>query len=647
MNKRAYIPTPLSRPDASSASGPSRKRLLIAPLQPNSRLRSLRTLLSFLGAVLLPFFGSLLPGIGPRRFSPAVRARRLREHLERAGGIWVKVGQVLAMRRDLLPMVFCEELANLHDHARGFPGEVSLAIIERELGRPIADVFSYLDPTPLAAASIGQVHRGRLRDGDIDVAVKVQRPMIVEQFKSDLRYVHLMAGFLKRAVPHGHWDDMLWELERTLLDELDYRIEAGQIHRMRRRITRHKNIYAPQVFLEHCTPRMLVMEFVQGVFMSEYLYMQQHDPQRVEEWLHENDIKPPVVARRLLFTFLRQILEDNLFHCDLHPGNILLQRKNQIVLIDFGSVGSFERSFLERFRMNFAAIAAKDFNKIADLLLIEMPGLPIQDVNEAKQQIIQAYRAWTERVERKNLPYNQRSLAGSLNDIGQVYNRFHLPPAWEYLRYQRGVFTLDASFRGLSPQMNIIREMRGYLKEAQQRSETPKKSLSPDPPRPPLSVLIENTYFEGEWMRRRLMRPPKTARLEKLLPMFRVLSRSLLRIVLYAAIVLAVSYMHQGPSGLAAMYARTLWQRVDAVSAGNARELIMALLLASAWLGLRTLRNRQRKAALLARSEILRPPLMTPLAALHATQRTGSIQPVMPMPSLARASDAPASPKRV
>lgn len=614
MNKPSHIPTPLSLPSASSSASTARKRLLIAPLQPDSRLRSLRTLLSFLRAVLLPFLGSLLPGIGPRKFSPAVRARRLREHLERAGGIWVKVGQVLAMRRDLMPMVFCEELANLHDHARGFPGEVAMAIIERELGRPISDVFSHLDPTPLAAASIGQVHRGRLRGSDIDVAVKVQRPMIVEQFKSDLRYVHLMAGFLKRAVPHGHWDDMLWELERTLLDELDYRIEAGQIHRMRRLIRRHKCIYAPQVFLEHCTPRMLVMEFVQGVFMSEFLYMQQHDPARVQDWLAENEIKPHIVARHLLFTFLRQILEDNLFHCDLHPGNILLQRKNQIVLIDFGSVGSFERSFLDRFRMNFAAIAAKDFNKIADLLLIEMPGLPIQDVNEAKQQIIQAYRAWTDRVERKNLPYNQRSLAGSLNDIGQVYNRFHLPPAWEYLRYQRGVFTLDASFRGLAPQMNIIREMRTYLREAQQRTDAPKQALRPDPPRQPLSVLLENTFFESEWLRRRLMRPAKTSQLERALPILRVLSRGALKVGLYGAIVLAISYMHQGPTGGAALFVRKLWLYVNAISAGYAREGLAALLLASAWLGLRSLRSRRKKAALLAHSELMRAPLTARLA---------------------------------
>jgi ubiquinone biosynthesis protein len=592
MNKRSHVPTPIARPLPAGATGVSaRKQLVIAPLKPPSRYRSLATLFSFIAAVLLPFLGSMIPGIGPRRYGPAARARRLREHLERAGGMWVKAGQVLAMRRDLLPMEFCEELSNLHDHARGFPGSVAHAIIEKELGRPIDEVFSFLDETPLAAASIGQVHRGRLREGDIEVAVKVQRPQI-----TDLRYVRLLVSFLKRAVPHGHWGDMMWELERTLLDELDYRMEAGLILRMRKRLLQHKNIYAPRVFSDYCTSRILVMEFVQGVFMSEYLSLQQHDPERVTEWLKENQISPRVVARHLLFSHLRQILEDNLFHCDLHPGNIMLQRNNQIVLIDFGSVGSFERSFLDRFRMNFAAIAAKDFNKIADLLLIEMPGLPHRDLNEAKLRIIQAYRGWAERVERKSLPYRERSLASSLNDIGQVYNKYRLPPAWEYMRYQRAVFTLDASFRGLSPQMNIIREMREYLRDVQRRTQSGQKPLRQDPPRPALGTLMENTYFEGEWMRRRLMKPPKITAFKRGVPILKALYDGALRLMLYGAMLIGISYLHRGSQGAVAGWGRWFVGRFGS----SMRDFGLPLIAALGVVMILVLRRRNRRSELRA-----------------------------------------------
>ena len=152
--------------------------------------------------------------------------------------------------------------------------------------------------------------------------------------------------------PHMRWQDMLWEVEQLMAEELDYNYEIANIRRMKKVLSRH-NIYVPKVFSHYCSERVLVMEFIHGVVMADYLKVAASDPLRLKAWCEENNVEPRRLGKRLFFSNLRQLFEDNLFHGDLHPGNIVLLRDSRIAFIDLGSIGFSDRDFLEKYALYF------------------------------------------------------------------------------------------------------------------------------------------------------------------------------------------------------------------------------------------------------------------------------------------------------
>jgi ubiquinone biosynthesis protein len=480
----------------------------VRPVQPPSRLRLFQIIL---------FFGAMIwNGVIARLWSrpdSAKTGRRTRLFLEKMGGAWVKVGQVLAMRRDLFSEAFCYELSLLQDRARGFPGEVARRIIEEDLGGPISNFFSEFNEHPLAAASIGQTHEGRLRHNGVRVAIKVQRPFIQEHFKRDLSYIRFAVFLLLRfqISPHARWDEGLWELEKTLSEELDYRIEAMSITRMRRSLRDHK-IYAPKVFSSLCTQRVLVMEFLEGVFMSEFIAVADADPVRLQRWMAENNVSPRRVGERLYFTHVRQVIEDNLFHGDLHPGNIILLRDSRIALIDFGSVGSFEEGSAKKYRLLFRAMGRGEYDKVADVFLLMGPPLPrAESVDNVKSLIVRALRTWATRTSIKSLPYHEKSLTSATLEIGRISMEHGIPATWEFMRLNRASTTLDASLMFLMPQVNFIKLVQRYQEKAwmrrlkagmdQKRLLAQMESVGNALEAP--ATLAENIYFESEMLRRK------------------------------------------------------------------------------------------------------------------------------------------------
>jgi ubiquinone biosynthesis protein len=499
--KQRLIPTPLLSRDA-------RRRVEVRPVQPPSRLRLFQ---------IFVFFGAMLWNSGIARLrrkpDPARVGRHTRLFLEKMGGAWVKVGQVLAMRRDLFSEAFCDELSLLQDRARGFPGEVAREIIEKDLGGPISEFFSEFDEQPIAAASIGQTHEGRLRHNGVRVAIKVQRPFIQEHFKRDLSYIRFVVLLLVRfqISPHGRWEEGLWELEKTLTEELDYRIEAMSITRMRRSLRDHK-VYAPKVFSRLCTQRVLVMEFLEGVFMSEFIAVAEADPVLLQRWMAENNVSPQRVGERLYFTHIRQVVEDNLFHGDLHPGNILLLRESRIALIDFGSVGSFEEGSAKKYRLLFRSMGRGEYDKVADMFLLMGPPLPrAESVDKVKSLIVRALRTWATRTSIKSLPYNEKSLTSATLEIGRISMEHGIPATWEFMRLNRASTTLDASLMFLIPRVNYIKLMQRYQQKVwarrlkagmdKRRLMAQMESMSSAMEAP--GTLAENIYFESEMLRRK------------------------------------------------------------------------------------------------------------------------------------------------
>ncbi len=508
MQKKRLIPTPLI------STSKLHKRIEFAEPDSTSKSRIFRILWFVLGSVLRSIAARLWPAWRKTRLGPVPQARRLRLFMEQMGGMWVKAGQIVAMRRDLFPEEFCAEIAKLQDCARGFPGRHARRVIEEDLGQPLEEVFAEFDEQPLAAASIGQVHRARLREPDVEVVVKVRRPQIVESFSSDLRTINRFVRFLNalNVSPHSRFSEMFTELERTIQEELDYQQEAASLARMRKNLQR-QNVYVPKVYRQWCTDHVLVMERVHGVYMSEYIHAAAVDPDRVAAWCKENQINPRRVGKKLLLSHFQQRLEDNLYHCDLHPGNILLMRQSRITLIDFGSVGSSDKSVLFKSFQLMSAYAERDYAKAADVILMLAPSLPDRDLSELKEQISRIYRDFEPRTKIKSFPYHQKSSAYVVGQVVELINREGIPPAWDSLRWMRAELTLDASLMSLLPDIDYQKIMQKYVRQMQARQQA--KLRSAKLVRTQLATLAdslnlpakmaENAYFEGEHLRRRAL----------------------------------------------------------------------------------------------------------------------------------------------
>lgn len=497
MQKSSWITTPLLE---------ERPRPNVEPIRDPSRWRPL-ALAWTLGGAALRLFGLRLHG---RADSRAV-GRLVRHTLEQLGGLWIKVGQLLGMRRDLFSADFCDALAILQDHATGFEFEHVRRIVEADLGRPIEDMYEVFEEEPFAAASIGQIHRARLRSNGVLVAVKIRRPTIDEIVHKDVRFVGSICRFAQRLhlVPAMRWADFYHELSRTLAEELDYRFEATAIRDMRRNLREH-GVYAPKVFHDFSSKRVLVMEFVSGVLMSELLRVRERDPQLLDEWMTDNCVEPSKVGRRLFQSLQRQLFEDNYFHGDLHPGNIVLMRNSRIGLIDFGSVGSLETDFLELYREMQRSVVQQKYAKAAEIFLLLGPELPPGDLELCKNELVDFMRSWALRARTRGIEFTEKSIGSAQSQMAAILARHKVPANWSFLRVIRAQLTLDSSLRALWPKMDYFKATLNYERSAARRRQRELletlgyqlETLIDELPRL-VHGATEQTFYELEWLRRR------------------------------------------------------------------------------------------------------------------------------------------------
>jgi predicted unusual protein kinase regulating ubiquinone biosynthesis (AarF/ABC1/UbiB family) len=259
----------------------------------------------------------------------ARKGDELPQDLERLGPTFVKLGQLLSSRTDLLPPRYVKALTRLQDKVGPFPFSEVEAIVEAELGTRMSKAFSLFTPEPMAAASLGQVHLAALHDGR-PVAVKVQRPNIVKQIEEDFAALEELARFLVRHTKFGQRYQLVKiveEFENILAHELDYRREAANLEKLHRNLEKFKRIRVPLPIPDYVTRRVLTMEFVEGVKVTEL------SP------LAQLDLDGAALAEELFQAYLQQILVDGIFHADPHPGNVFLTTGKQIALIDLGMVG--------------------------------------------------------------------------------------------------------------------------------------------------------------------------------------------------------------------------------------------------------------------------------------------------------------------
>ena len=367
--------------------------------------------------------------------------------LEELGPCFIKLGQVLSTRPDVMPANYIEALSRLQSTVTPVPAEKVTAIIESELGAPISELFASFDCEPLATASMAQVHRAVMPDG-AEVAVKVQRPGVRQRIEIDIEILHEIANFASKYTPYGKrygFLQIVRELERSLNQELDFRLEADNTRLIGKQIAEFQLLTTPSVFAEYTTRRVLTLSFVHGRHLA--------DVSREE--LDALDSRS--IAKELLSAYLKQMVIDGVFHCDPHPGNILLTDDGRLALMDFGMVGRFDSGQKDNIILLLLAFSERLGERVADTYLdmIEIP----KDVDR---------RAFTQDVSALVSRYHDMSggrmaIGTALLDLTRLAQANNTPVPTAMTLLGKAMLNLDGTIRVLSPQLDPVQLIRDYM----------------------------------------------------------------------------------------------------------------------------------------------------------------------------------------
>src|SRR5947207_702159 len=384
-----------------------------------------------------------------RRDEP--RGQRLREALEQLGPIFVKFGQVLSTRRDLLPLDIADELAKLQDQVPPFDPQLAFAEIERSLGRRVGEVFASLERAPVASASIAQVHLGRLEDGR-EVAVKVLRPGVEREIAKDLALLQTAASLVERLSPEGRRlkpREVVAEFARHLDEELNLLTEAANASQLRRNFRNSPLLAIPEVHWDLCSERVMVMERMHGVPISQIAL------------LREKGIDLKALARAGVEICFTQVFRDGFFHADMHPGNILVATEGELrgryVALDFGIVGTLTEVDKNYLAQNFLAFLNRDYRRVPQAHLDAgwVPASTRIDQFEA------AIRAVCEPVFAR--PLKEIYFGRLLLRLFQTSRRFNVQIQPQLVLLQKTLLNIEGLGRQLDPDLDLWKTAKPYL----------------------------------------------------------------------------------------------------------------------------------------------------------------------------------------
>ena len=379
----------------------------------------------------------------------------LKEKLIELGPTFIKIGQSMGTRADLLPLPFVVELGTLVDSVPPFPNEVAFARIEHELGLKIKDVYAEFELEPVAAASLGQVYRARLHTGE-EVAVKVQRPNLEATIAGDMIILKKVANFAERfpqLSENADWPGMLREFDTTIHEEMDYVQEGKNAERFRENFKNWSNIHVPKIYWNATTSKVMTMEFIHGNKVTDI------------EQLKQANVSPAKVNRLLIKTYLKQLLEDGFFHADPHPGNLLVMPDGRLAFFDFGMVGRITPELQSKMIDAFFHVVAKDPGGIAqDLIELDFlkPGTSPQIVRPVVEKMFEFH------FNLKLKDVNFKELTYDLADVMYDYP-FRLPSNFTYI--MRALMTLEGIGIVTDPEFNFFETAKPYAKEFMLRRE--------------------------------------------------------------------------------------------------------------------------------------------------------------------------------
>lgn len=400
-------------------------------------------------------------------FGPTAGPRVLRWYFETCGGGYVKVGQLLATRYDLLRADYTEELGKLLDSLPPVPTAEIREVVERELGRPIADVFAVFEPRPIATASLAQVHGAVLTSGD-DVVVKVLKPGINDRVRIDLAFLRLTARVIDVLPVLGRLDvsGLVDELSRTAMEELDLGREAMYTSSLHDQMAADPIAhYAPKVYRRLCSRNMLTLERVRGVTVREMLTaITNGDDPVLESWAARG-ITPERTAVILLRSVLEQTMRLRLFHADPHPSNLIVSDGGTLIWVDFGLVGWIdERQWELQLRLREAI--AQDRIHDAYLALLEgMEPLPFRDLSRFEQEVKQSLQDYLIASRDPNAPLSQKSTGSFLLKTLATLRRNRLPMTSSTVQLYRTILIADIVMLGLYPSIDWRGHLRRFLRD--------------------------------------------------------------------------------------------------------------------------------------------------------------------------------------
>ncbi|MEZ5644411.1 MAG: ubiquinone biosynthesis regulatory protein kinase UbiB [Burkholderiaceae bacterium] len=405
--------------------------------------------------------------IGRRLDAP--RGQRLREALERLGPIFVKFGQVLSTRRDLMPPDIADELARLQDRVPPFASDVAVRTIERAFGKPLDAVFSHFDREPVASASIAQVHFATLRDGrhgGREVAVKVLRPNMLSVIEKDLSLMRMMAGWVEKLSSDGKRlkpREVVAEFDKYLHDELDLLREAANAAQLRRNMTGLDLVLIPEMFWDYCHTDVMVMERMHGVPIN-----------RVDE-LRRRGVDIPRLARDGVTIFFTQVFRDGFFHADMHPGNIQVSVDpvtfGRYISLDFGIVGTLTEYDKEYLAQNFTAFFRRDYKRVAELHVESGWVPPETRIDELESAIRAVCEPYFDR------PLKEISLGMVLMRLFQTSRRFHVEIQPQLVLLQKTLLNIEGLGRDLDPELDLWNTAKPFLEKWMLEQLGPQKLL--------------------------------------------------------------------------------------------------------------------------------------------------------------------------
>lgn len=438
----------------------------------NRNIRSIRRYLSIVRVLSRYGFDQVLEMLGladvivrsRRLFRPTVpdiaklmAAERMRLVLEELGPTFIKLGQILSTRPDVIPRAFVLEFEKLQDNVPSFSFEEVQAQITGALGGPVEQFYAEIDPVPLAAASIAQVHRARLRTGE-DVVIKVRRPGIVEVVESDISALMALAGLAERHMSGSELYDpvgIVREFARTIRREMDFSREGHTIEKFRDNFVKTPWMYFPRVYWEQSSRAILTMEYVAGVKVSD------------RERLLAQGLDVKLIARRGAGSFLEMVINHGFFHGDLHPGNVLILQDNVICLLDYGIVGRLDDELKTFLTDILSAVVNRDMDEVVSLLLFAGDISDSMDTRALKRDLFNFIDSSYE------IPLKEIEVGRMLMEFIEIITLYNIRISPDLMMLTKSLVLIEGMGRALDPGFDMVEHLRPFVAKALRQKFSP------------------------------------------------------------------------------------------------------------------------------------------------------------------------------